>query len=85
MITKQKLGALLKDNLVLVIAAILALCSMLLVPPSLDYIDYIDFRVLTLLFCLMIVVSGFRTTGLFNAISNTLLHKAHSIRRNYFY
>ena len=81
MITKQKLGALFKDNLVLVIAGILALCSMLLVPPSLDYIDYIDFRVLTLLFCLMIVVSGFRTTGLFNAISNTLLHKAHSIRQ----
>ena len=71
----------LKHNMVLTIAGILAILSMFFVTPSPSYLGYIDFRVLTLLFCLMIVVSGFRETGLFNAISNSLLKKAHSIRQ----
>lgn len=71
----------LKKNMVLTIAGILAILSMFFVKPSSAYLEYIDFRVLTLLFCLMLVVSGFRTTGLFNAISNSLLSKAHSVRQ----
>lgn len=75
------LGKFFKQNTVFCVAAILALVSCLLIPPSLSYIDYIDFRVLTLLFCLMSVVSGLQTTGLFDAISNTLLRRAHSIKQ----
>ena len=73
--------SLLKQNAVLCIAGTLAFCSMFLIPPSLSYMDYLDFRVLTLLFCLMIVVSGFQTTGLFDWISNTLLRRAHSLKQ----
>lgn len=73
--------SLLKQNAVLCIAGALAFCSMFLIPPSLSYMDYLDFRVLTLLFCLMIVVSGFQTTGLFDWISNTLLRRAHSLKQ----
>lgn len=68
-----------KQNTVLCIAALLALVSCFWIPPSSAYMNYIDFRVLTLLFCLMSVVAGFQSTGLFDAISNTLLRKAHSI------
>lgn len=78
---KTTLLTYLKQNMVLTIAGLLALLSMFFIPPSSDYIEYIDFRVLTLLFCLMLVVSGFQTTGLFHAISNSLLKKAHSIRQ----
>lgn len=43
---------------VLVISAAAALLSMLAVPPGPGYADYIDLRVLCLLFCLMAVVDG---------------------------
>ncbi len=43
---------------VLVLSCLCALVSCLFVPPSLDYLSYIDVRVLCLLFCLMAVVAG---------------------------
>lgn len=49
----------LKKEAVLAIAALCALVSALFVPPSLAYVDYLDLRVLCLLFCLMVVVAGF--------------------------
>ena len=45
---------------VLVISAVAALLSMLAVPPGPEYMDYIDLRVLCLLFCLMAVVDGLK-------------------------
>ena len=44
-----------KNELVLVIAAAAALVSMLFVPVSAAYIEYFDWQVLALLFCLMTV------------------------------
>lgn len=46
-----------KKETVLCIAGILALISAFFVPPSVAYLQYIDFRVLSLLFCLMLVVA----------------------------
>ncbi|MDE7281096.1 MAG: citrate transporter, partial [Ruminiclostridium sp.] len=54
-----------KKEAVLVISGILALISCFFVPPSAAYMDYIDFLVLILLLCLMLVVSGIRQTGAF--------------------
>ena len=45
--------ALLRKEPVLCIAAVCAAASTLLNPPSPAYLNYIDWRVLTLLFCLM--------------------------------
>lgn len=56
----------LKEEKVLCIAWILALLSMVMIHPDLKYIEYIDFKVLALLFCLMLVVKGFQKIGLFN-------------------
>ena len=52
-----------KKETVLFIAALCAATTMFLVPPSLAYWHYIDFRVLCLLFCLMGVVAGFKSLG----------------------
>ena len=54
---------------VLSIAAVAAALSMLLVPPSAAYLGYIDVRVLCLLFCLMAVVLGFQSCGVFAALA----------------
>ena len=48
----------LKQEPVFVIAAVCAVVSMLWVPPSAQYLEYIDLRVLELLFCLMAAVAG---------------------------
>lgn len=58
----------------LCIAALLALVSMIAVPPSLVYIDYIDFRVLGLLFCLMLCVAGLQQAGLFAWLAGRFLN-----------
>lgn len=63
----------LKKEPVLCVSGILAAGSMLAVPPSSAYWGYIDLRVLCLLFCLMAVVGGLRSCGLFELLSQRLL------------
>ena len=70
-----------KKEPVLAIAAIAAVLSMFLVPPSAAYIDYIDVRVLCLLFCLMAVVAGLQNCGLFDLLAQRLLAGKQSLRR----
>ena len=70
----------LKGHAVLSISAALAVLSMLLVPPSKAYLDYIDFRVLGLLFCLMAVVAALQSAGLFAALSTALLQRMRTTR-----
>ena len=58
---------------VLCIAAVCAAASMALNPPSAAYLNYIDWRVLTLLFCLMAVVAGLQECGVFAVLAQRLL------------
>lgn len=69
-----------KKETVLCIAALLAAISALFVPPSAEYLDYIDFRVLALLFCLMLVVAGFQSIGFFRRLAERLLAGVKSTR-----
>lgn len=78
MITKIK--HFIKKETVLFIAALCAAATMLLVPPSLEYVHYIDFRVLCLLLCLMAVVAGFKSVGMFQWLTYQLLRQIHSGR-----
>ena len=73
----------LKRETVLVIAVSLAFISCFFITPSLKYIEYIDFKVLACLFCLMIVVSGFRKLKIFDIVAEKLLNKANSLRMIY--
>ncbi len=69
-----------KKETVLCVSGVLALVSCFIVPPSAAYAEYIDFRVLILLFCLMLVVAGIRQTGAFTVICEFLLKKLRSIK-----
>ncbi len=69
-----------KNEIVLVIAAAVALVSMLFVPISAAYVEYFDWQVLALLFCLMTVVAGFQQSGVFDRVSSWLCSKAGNAR-----
>lgn len=69
-----------KKEIVLIISFVLAIISMLFVPPSERYIDYIDRRTLGLLFCLMTIMAGLNRLGLFKLLAEKLVHKVHTIR-----
>ena len=69
-----------KKETVCCIAFLLAVVSMCFVVPSKNYISYIDFRVLALLFCLMAVVRGFSSIGVFTTLGTMLLTHVHSLR-----
>ncbi|MBQ3107548.1 MAG: citrate transporter, partial [Firmicutes bacterium] len=71
----------LKKDPVLAISGLAAVITMFLVPPSPNYISYIDLRVIVLLFCLMVTVAGLRKTGLFDAMAKTLLAKTKTLRQ----
>lgn len=63
----------LKKEPVLCIAAAFTLLSMIAVPPSAAYAEYMDLRVLGMLWSLMTVVAGFRSCGVFEALTHRLL------------
>lgn len=69
-----------KKEIVLIISIVLAIISMLFVPLSERYIDYIDRRTLGLLFCLMTIMAGLNRLGLFKLLAEKLVHKVHTIR-----
>ena len=58
----------LKKEKVLTIALILAIVSAFFVCPDKQYIEYVDFKVLALLFGLMLLVKGFQDIGLFELL-----------------
>lgn len=62
-----------KNEIVLIISFVFALGSAFVVHPNKEYIDYIDFRTLALLFCLMAVMAGFNKLGIFRMLASKLL------------
>ena len=70
-----------KKEPVLSAAAVLAFLSMFFVAPSPEYLSYIDFRTLALLFSLMTVVAGLKEIGLFRYLGSSLLAGMHSTRQ----
>ena len=77
----HRLTAFFKKETVLCIAALLAFASAFFVRPSLAYVSYIDFRVLALLFCLMLVVSGLQNIGVFQTLAASLLTGVKNTRQ----
>lgn len=69
-----------KKETVLSIAMILALISMAAVHPDREYLAYIDFKTLCILFSLMAVMEGFKSIGVFRLTAEKLLRKASGIR-----
>lgn len=69
-----------KGEAVLVAAALGALVTAFFVPPSVAYVDYIDLKVLCLLFSLMAVVAGWRECGVFEVLAQRLLSGRKNVR-----
>lgn len=62
-----------KKNIVLTIAWVLAIVSMFFVPPSTEYVGYIDFRTLLLLWSLMAITQGLMKQGVFRIMAHQLV------------
>ena len=71
--TKNKIIEFVKKETVLTAAMVLAVLSAVMIPPDAEYIGYIDFRTLAILFCLMTVMAGLQKLGVFHSIAKILL------------
>ena len=67
-----------KKETVLVVAILLAVISMIFIPPDQQYPEYIDFRTLGILFGLMTCVAGVQQLGVFDRLAGMLLRKVSS-------
>lgn len=79
----KTLIAYVKKEMVLCIAVLLAIASMFLVHPDGQYAGYLDYRVLALLFSLMTIMEGFKQTGLFSQVAQTLLTRVRTFWQLY--
>ncbi len=75
-----KILAFIKKETILCVSLTLAAVSMFIVPLDRNYVGYIDFRTLAILFCLMSVMAGFQKIGVFNRIAQKLLGHVKSGR-----
>ena len=75
-----KIKNFIRQELTLCIAFAAALISCFFVKPDGQYIEYIDFRTLALLYSLMVVVAGLRSAGVFSGLAHSLCGKASSVR-----
>lgn len=72
----MKLKRFIQQETVLTVAIILAVISVLFVCPDRQYIGYIDFRTLGMLFSLMTVMAGLRRQGVFERVGQALLERS---------
>lgn len=79
-ITMTKAKHFIKSEAVLIISVILAAASCFFVPVGKNLIECIDLNVLSLLFCLMLVVAGLRDCRFMEYISVRLLSKCNRTR-----
>ena len=69
-----------KNETVFCVSFLLAVLSAFLVHPDAAYLAYPDYRTLALLFCLMILVAGLQSLGIFMMLGHFLLKRVHRIR-----
>lgn len=65
----------------MIVSFVLAVVSTFAVVPSKQYLDYIDFRTLSLLFCLMAVMAGFNQLGIFRRLAEKILTRVRNVRQ----
>ncbi|MBE5867458.1 MAG: citrate transporter [Lachnospiraceae bacterium] len=77
---KSWINNLRKLDTVLVISGVLAILSMFINPPGREYLEFIDVRVLCLLFSLMAVIGGLGQEGIFEKAAAVLAGRAGTLR-----
>lgn len=76
----NSLKAFFKKDIILTIAIVLALVSSFMVKPNAEYLNYIDYRVIILLLCLMLVVAGFKSLGVFRILGEKMCQYVKSLK-----
>lgn len=76
----QKIISFIKNNAVLVISGILAVISCFIVIPDGEYPGYINFRVLAILFSLMLIVAALGHIGTFDLLTSKLLARVRTYK-----
>lgn len=79
----RKISEYVKNEVVFSIALILAIISAFIIKPDKEYISYIDYRTIALLFCLMTIMQGFISTGVFKLLAKKLLFHVSTFRQLY--
>ena len=69
-----------RRNIVLTIAAVLALATSVIVPPDAAYIGYFDFRTLTCLFCTLAVICALGEIRFFYVCAEKIISLAKNLR-----
>ena len=77
----NRIKSFIKNEIVFSIAMVLAIISSFAVPPSKEYISYIDFRTLALLLGLMLIVQGLKSCGLFDSLVSAMVKRVSSKRQ----
>jgi len=67
-------------HIVLTIALLFALITMVIVPPDLEYLDYIDFKTLCCLFSTLLVVCALKNIRFFTLIARKIVHSTPNLR-----
>ncbi len=76
----RKLVVFFRNESVLCISFLLALGSMIIIPPDAYYKDYIDYKTLITLFSLMASVAGLRNAGVFSWLAIWICGKIGNVR-----
>ncbi|PKK93664.1 MAG: anion transporter [Tenericutes bacterium HGW-Tenericutes-6] len=76
----RRFSAYLFKDKVFVVAMILAILSMFFIPPSLAYVNYINWKVLIIMMTIMIAVGGLYETHFFDYIATKLVMRFKSIK-----
>ena len=64
-----------KTNAVMLIAAVCAIVTSIIVPPDKEYIGYFDFKTLTCLFCVLAMVCALRNIRFFYTLAKAIVRK----------
>lgn len=77
---KERIMQLVKKDTILVVSGLLMLLSLFFVVPDKEYVHYVNYRVLAILFSLMLVVGALDRIGTFRYLTSRLLGRIHSER-----
>ncbi len=77
---KTKVKGFAKANAVVIIAALAAIITSIIVPPDREYLGYFDFKTLTCLFCVLAVVCALRNIRFFYTMAKAIIRKFKNTR-----
>lgn len=80
MSTKEKIFNFIKSEVVLSVAIVLAIITCFFVPIDKEYLGYFDWNTLVLLFCMLAVIAGLKSTNIFELISRKMISLFHTRR-----